>query len=507
MGDSNNNLYSRSSAGKNAKADGKNSGYNIDPGPYEAIVQGHVQGTRMGQLIVTIPDWSGVVNPGTGADGSGSNSDQIVVSYASPFYGSTYGTDTQQLPDSPATSGQSYGMWMVPPDLGCKVLVTFVAGDLSRGYWFACVYDTPSHHMVPGIARDIGGASNTKDPGDSIDQYLSSDSVLPVIEYNTASSTAFTGDGLTSTPRNPHEIQTMTLVSQGLDRDPIRGAISSSSLRESPSNVYGISTPGRKATPGDQVDGQPQTVIYRKGGHQFVMDDGAAAGGQDPEGTDQLIRLRSSGGHQILMNDTEKVLYIASATGAQWMEFSPDGSINVYGAAGFNMRTEGPMNFHSDTAINFCTPSFNVDAIPSTKGFSLPSISLKSDGDFTATAVMKASISGDAYASLSAIGKVSIDAGAAMSVGAIGALSISSGATTKISGVGAVSIDGTLLNLNCAGPTPPTPGIPSLPPIPKALPDSIFTGTSWSPSGVVLSTLKVVPTHEPWTRPVPVTAT
>ena len=40
------------------KADGKNSGFTIEPGPYEAIVQGYVQSSRLGQLIVTIPDFS-----------------------------------------------------------------------------------------------------------------------------------------------------------------------------------------------------------------------------------------------------------------------------------------------------------------------------------------------------------------------------------------------------------------------------------------------------------------
>ena len=502
MGDTNNNLNSRVSAGRNAKADGKKSGYNVDPGPYEAIVQGHVEGSRMGQLIVTIPDWSGIVDE-AGADGTGSQSDQITVSYASPFYGTTFGTDTQQLPDGPASAGQSYGMWMVPPDIGCKVLVTFVAGDMSRGYWFACVYDTQSHHMVPGLGRDISGAANTKNPNDQVTQYLSKDSVVPVVEYSTSvkdNPTAFTNDGLTKTPRNPHEVQAMTLVAQGLDRDKIRGAISSSSLRESPSNVYGISTPGRKATSSDQIAGNKQAVIFRKGGHQFVMDDG------DKDGNDQLLRLRTSGGHQILMNDTEKVFYIASATGQQWIEFSPNGAINIYGAAGFNMRTQGPMNFHSDSSINFCTPVFKVDAIPSATSPTLPSISLNSFGNFTASAVMKASLSGDVSASVSAVGKVSVTSGAAVTVSAVGALSLSSAATTSLSGMAAVSIDGKMLMLNCGAPKPPMPPIPSVPPIPKSLPDTIFAGKSWQPSGSVLTTLKVVPSHEPWERPAPAKA-
>jgi hypothetical protein len=314
-----------------AQADYKLSGMVSDSGPYEATIVGHVEGTRMGQLLVTIPDWGGA-----SFDVAEGDSNAIPATYASPFYGTTYGTDTGTSPDTPYTSGQSYGMWMVPPDIGCKVLVTFVAGDISRCYWFACVYDSTSHHMVPGIARSPKGY---RDPGPQLASRVTSDSVLPVAEYRPDKDLAF---DIEDAVRYPHINQSMKLIQQGLDRDPIRGAISSSSMREAPSNVYGISTPGRKLTATDQVPGSPGAVFARTGGHQFVMDDG------DVDGNDQLIRLRTSGGHQLLMNDKEHILYIASDTGNQWMEFSPDGSINMYGVGGINMRSKGPINMHSD---------------------------------------------------------------------------------------------------------------------------------------------------------------
>jgi hypothetical protein len=478
------------------KADGKHSGQTIDAGPYEAIVKGHVEGTRMGQLMVSIPDWSGTLPPGN----EGATSDQIVVSYASPFYGSTFGTDSGQNPDTPATAGQSYGMWLVPPDIGNKVLVTFAAGDISRGYWFACIYDSPSHHMVPAIGRNIGGSSKTSQPGAQLSAYVSGDSVLPVVEYNTSSATGFNSDGLTNTPRFPHEFQTMALVQQGLDKDPVRGAISSSSLRESPSNVYGISTPGRKATKADQNAKNPQAVFYRKGGHQFVMDDG------DKEGKDQLIRLRTSSGHQILMNDTEKVLYIASATGQQWLEFSPNGSINVFGAGGFNLRSQGAINLHSDSLIAMCAPNIKIDAVMGVKAPGIPSVSITSQGNFSASAIMKATLKSDVSLSLSSLGKASLTTGAA--------LSISSAASTSLYGtllnIGAkssvTSINGSLINLNCGSTAKPAPPSPAIPTVPSFLDDATWAGTGWVVAKTLPSTCKVVPTHEPWTRPAPKTA-
>jgi hypothetical protein len=455
------NLIRKSGADANTVATGKKSGFTIDPGPYEATVMKHVQGTRMGQIEVYIPEISGV---------SPELSSPITVSYASPFYGTTYGTDTQQLADSSMTSGQSYGMWMVPPDIGCKVLVTFAAGDRSRGYWFACIYDSTSHHMVPGVGRAVGGKDKTLTPNEQIK--VDGNSNLPVVEYSTKSDTAFQADGIVNTPRRPHEYQASILVRQGLDRDKIRGAISSSSLRESPSNVYGISTPGRKITATDQVAGKPQAVIARKGGHQFVMDDGAE------DGTDQLVRLRTSGGHQILMNDTEQVLYIASASGNHWLEFSNNGQINMYSIGGFNLRTGGVMNLHSDVALNMSAPNIKISACGNDK-VPLGAIKMETSGNFSASAVGMASLKCNGQLSLSAIGKASLVAG--------GLLDLSSAVKT--------SVFGGVLLLNSGKPGIP---MPVLPPTTKFLTDTTLQGTAWATGGVISTGCTVAPAHEPW---------
>lgn len=455
------NAIRKSGADPSAVASGKKSGFTVDPGPYEATVMRHVEGTRMGQLEVYIPEISGVTPE---------LSNYITVSYASPFYGSTYGTDTQKSPDNAMTAGQSYGMWMVPPDIGCKVLVTFAAGDRSRGYWFACIYDSTSHHMVPALGRNVGGKDKTLVPNPAVK--VNGSSVLPVIEYSTAGNTAFQSDGITNTPRRPHEYQSSILINQGLDRDPIRGAISSSSLRESPSNVYGISTPGRKITAADQVPGNKQLVYARKGGHSFVMDDG------DNDGKDQLMRLRTSGGHQILMNDSEQVLYIASASGNHWLEFSNTGQINMYSIGGFNLRTGGVLNLHSDVALNMSAPNIKMTAVGNDK-VPLGSLTMATSGNFSASAVGMASLKCNGSLSLSAIGKASLIAG--------GMLDLSSALKT--------SVFGGMLMLNTGKPGIP---MPVTPPTTKTLTDTKLVGGTWQSGGIITTGCTVAPAHEPW---------
>jgi hypothetical protein len=455
-----------SKAGARAQPSG-DSGYTRDPGPYEALVIAHVQNSRMGQLQVYIPDWGGLqTDP----------ENQITVKYASPFYGKTAGTDSQQIPPTPLSTGQSYGMWMVPPDIGAKVLVTFVGGDRDRGYWFACCYDSPSHHMVPGIGRNIGGKGNTVSTGDAdLDAGVGPDSVVPVVEFTTGAATAFTETGLVDTKRYQHAIQTKLLVMQGLDRDKIRGAISSSSMREVPSNVYGISTPGKKVS--KSPAGAEDLVLARFGGHQFVMDDGAAADSSEPEGTDQLIRLRTAGGHQILMNDTEQIFYIASANGYQYLEFGNDGMIHMFGYAGINVRAAGALNLHSDSAVNINSGgSVNINGALGVKIESLATVDVK--------AAVGVSIGADGF--------LKMTGAAAAQLTSLGPMTVGSPSTLSLWGKGT-------LNLNCG--TPPAP-VPPIPTIPKFVPDVIFDGKRWVwTPGAIASICSIVPAHEPWIDP------
>lgn len=449
----------KSGADPTSVADPKSTSSN--PGPYEAVVVAHATGARLGQLRVRVIATSGLETNAT-VDNT------VVANYCSPFFGTTFGTDQQQLPDGAFTSGQSYGMWMVPPDVGNKVLVMCTpAGDW---YWIGCIYDSSSHHMVPAIGRNVGGKDRTRAPGSLP---ASGSSNLPVVEYSTKEATAFDADGLENTPRYTHEYQASRLVMQGLDRDLIRGAISSSSLRESPSNVYGISTPGRKVSKTDQVPGSPEVVFARQGGHSFVMDDG------DADGKDQLMRLRTTGGHQILMNDSENVLYIASASGQHWLEFSKNGQINVYGAAGFNLRTQGVLNLHSDAMLNMSAPNIKMTAVGNDK-VPLGSISMTTSGNFSASAFGMASLKCNGALTLSAVGKASLVAG--------GLLDLSSALKT--------SVFGGMLLLNSGKPGIP---MPVTPPTLNTKPDTTLQGGVWNTGGVILTGCTVVPAHEPWT--------
>ena len=319
-------------------------GMKFDKGIYSGIVKLNVDPLRLGRLRVWIPDYGG-------------NEDDANnwrwVRYASPYFGSTsQGEHTKT--NSYAQTESVYGMWMTPPDVGNEVLCCFVNGDPDRGYWFACTTtQNLSHGAVPAIGRYSEAIDKETVQSGLVKSSLNRPEpvYLPQAEFNENDSANMTAQFLTN--KLPvHEPQAEIIINQGLDTDPVRGAISSSSMRDAPSAVFGISTPGR-ATDGGVL---PKT---RQGGHTFVMDDG------DNAGTDQLIRLRTAGGHQILMNDSEQVLYIANSAGSAWIEFGNSGRIDMYSMRGLAIRTQGTLDLHSDSSVNIQGASVNIKALGS----------------------------------------------------------------------------------------------------------------------------------------------
>ena len=317
-------------------------------GIYIGVVKSAQDPTRSGRLSVWISAFGAEEDDPKG---------WVTVLYASPFAGTTRTPgprDSKNTQNDFTGSEQSYGMWFVPPDIDNKVLCSFVSGDSGQGYWFACIIDSIQHHMIPNIpgSRNSAGLGSSFGTVKSQISVIGPDANLPITEFNRYNQN-FINPFITQDKRPVHPYQAQRYIEQGLDRDPIRGPSGGSSQRESPSGIFGISTPGRPiADPKDSQlnnrDRQQDFTVYgRKGGHVFIMDDG------DNVGNDQQIRLRTSTGHQILMDDNTGVFSIHQANGSSWIELSPSGHISVYAQAGLNVRTQGGMNFHSDTDIKF----------------------------------------------------------------------------------------------------------------------------------------------------------
>ena len=120
-------------------------GIKLHHGTYIGVVKNILDPNKLGRMQVWISEIGGNEND---------NKNWLTVRYASPFLGSTYttGADLKSKNKSERFSqvSQTYGFWMVPPDVNNKVLVTFANGDPNKGFWFACIFDRPNHWAIPG---------------------------------------------------------------------------------------------------------------------------------------------------------------------------------------------------------------------------------------------------------------------------------------------------------------------------------------------------------------------
>lgn len=323
-------------------------GANIRSVPVLGIVKDNIDPTRAGRLQVYISDFSG--------QDPDNRDNWVTVSYLSPFYGRVTPKAGDTGFGSYKANPSSYGMWQAPPDIGSTVVCLFVNGDMNYGFYIGCVPEPEALHMVPAIGANQSNEDVIFNPGEA--QSYGGAIRVPVTNMNTNNEGLTNKSDYITSPKPVHSYVAGIMNQQGVIRDPIRGPISSSAQRETPSRVgWGVSTPGRPIYEGgfddasvaknlDPSKNQQLRVVARRGGHSIVMDDG------DVIGRDQLIRIRTALGHQILMSDDGQTLMLLHSNGQSYIELGKEGTIDMYSTNSVNIRTQGDLNLHADRNIN-----------------------------------------------------------------------------------------------------------------------------------------------------------
>lgn len=324
--------------------------------PLIGIVKNNIDPQKTGRIQVFIEDM--------GKSDSDDGNSWVTVSYMSPFFGATSpAAGDASGHGSYVNNPHAYGFWATPPDIGTRVVCIFINGDANFGYYIGCIPESGYNHMVPAI----GSSTNITANGSEAESYGGAKR-LPVSEVNKGNSKLAGSTETTSEARPIHSYQAAILNKQGLLRDADRGTIGSNAMRESPSRVLGLSSPGRPIYEGGYDDSTIKDaaksanadslkIAGRRGGHSLVLDDG------DQSGADQLMRLRTAGGHQIMMNDSAEALFIIHSNGQSWIELGKEGTVDVYSTNSFNVRTQGDLNLHADNNINIhATKNISVKA-------------------------------------------------------------------------------------------------------------------------------------------------
>jgi putative chitinase len=476
-------------------------------GPFVAEIVNHLDPLRMGRLEVIIK--SGIQN-------SISNPvETYIAMYASPFHGATSvryeGTNSKDFNDVQ----KSYGFWMIPPDIGSRVLIIFANSDPNQCYWIGSVQDTYQNFMTPGLAA----SSSTSMTPAQLQKY-GQVSYLPVAEYN-KSTEKLNDPNIDKKPKPIHPFADR-LLAQGLLLDNIRGVTSSSARRETPSGVFGISTPGPLDPNGPKRLIGPKGAsglapVSRLGGTTFVMDDG------DINGQNELVRIRTRTGHQILLHNSADLIYIANAKGTAWLEMTSNGKIDIYAADSVSIHSENDFNFRADRDINI-EAGRSLNLVSSSGDINLNTnqslnvvthgLFVNSQGDINLISTGDLKIATTANYGVSVDGTTNIVAGGSILCSTLGTynvisedvLALKSNIDVAISGGESVTMSAAVLNLN--GSPAQAPETPKPMDMEVATPIDYFSVPQRSPTSSwandyysanpILSIMSRIPSHEPW---------
>ena len=454
---------------KGSKPDSGNA--NLQTVPLYGIVKNNIDPVRAGRIQVYLKALSG--------DNENDANSWIWLRYMTTFFGHTDAIAGSGKEDygTYKTNPSSYGLWHSPPELGSTVICIFVNGQQGEGYYIGSRPTPEALYMIPAI----GSSDNIVANGGEAESYGGA-TRLPVSNINKNNPSINNSTTYWAEPKPIHSYTAMIMSQQGILRDPIRGPISTGAQRETPSRVgWGVSTPGRPIYAGGDTDdtiaaaaSDPKTppsklkLTGRRNGHSIVMDDG------DIIGNDNLIRIRTSLGHQIMMSDNGQTLMILHANGQSYIELGKEGTIDMYSTNSVNIRTQGDLNLHADNNINInAKKNLNIQA---------DNIKVNSENNYEHRV-------GGNFASYVA-GKLTTLVTGAMSMLSSGSASYASEAITYI--------NGSRINLN-TGQTTTTPETVLAIPI-VAHTDTLFDkikGYVAAP-GKLLSIVSRAPAHAPW---------
>jgi len=358
------------------------------------------------------------------------------ATYVSPF-GGIVDTGTRGRSEDEAVGPVAYGLWNIPK-VGSTVLIACIDGDTRFRVWMGCLHGQFMSHTMPHGRYDYTDAENV--PAGPLSS--TEDPIQPLYDDQT---TAFSKSkdtisaGLPNTPRQSYEYRTRgaDFTSTALN-DNLMGSeecnVSNKpdnqnvSVEENDGNSLNI-TQGYaesrvepplsfEATNNKNYD--PQVYNWTTPGfHSISMDD-------RPENC--RIRVRSTHGHQVILDDTNERIYVSTSQGDSWIELDEKGNIDIYGKRNVSVHAEKDINFTADEAFRVKAKSIHLAADEDVRLHSKSDMYIKSDGNTVLNSVGSTKVKSDS-------GVLYLNSGAQMNIYADGDIVLTAGPNFHINGI------------------------------------------------------------------------
>lgn len=404
----------------------------------------------MGRLRVVCPQWGDVWN--------GLTEDLPWAVYMSPFAGQMQaGTRGPGLQESEGSI--AYGLWAIPK-VGAQVVLMCVDGNPMTRLWIGCVYDQFTPHTMPHGRFMYDDHPELEKDGTTpapYGPYTSSEKLIEPLAANLKQ--AFGGkDGTNFEFRNRGaDYQVSRVEVQQLSQTYSKVADDINITADGWTSTQGYqasrSDPYAPSSYTDRNYDPQTTALTSPGFHSLSMDD---------RQENCRVRLRTTSGHQILLDDTNERIYISTAQGNNWVEMDQNGNIDIYSANTVSVHSAKDLNLTSDESIRmFAQKGIHMRSNSVINMTATSDINMKTDGS------LRANASAGCY----------VDTGGTLHLKAGANINAQAGSTIGLNG--GSSILGTAGTINWNGPSAPAASAADEKP-------ALFTSR--------------VPTHEPFAR-------
>jgi len=276
------------------------------------------------------------------------------ASYAAPFAGTTQvGSKGVGSPAAETTGPVAYGMWGIPK-VGANVLIMCIDGDPQTRVWVGCLPVQHGTHTMPhgrysykdndafpdSTTKPVGPMTGYETEINPLSQNFKTAFGDPPEGDHNFEFASRAADFQVSGIKSLHVPFTGSSVS---DDDDIDTGLGDSSLQTS---RQGYQT--NRQAPNQFV---PERIAPRNLDNMVtsIVSPGFHAISMDDREENSRIRIRTVGGNQIIMDDTNERVYISTAKGENWIEIDERGNIDIY--------TSGKLSAHAKEDINFTTDS------------------------------------------------------------------------------------------------------------------------------------------------------
>lgn len=297
-----------------------------------------------------------------------------------PSWGETYTNDLVNIPwalhisqfagttevgtrgsDLTQTQGPvAYGLWGVPK-VGASAVVICVDGDPEHRVCLGCFHTQLAAHTMPHGRWMYEDHPSIDVAGDQRPFGPLSTTESPIEPLNTNMREAFSNK---NEPNYEWRTRAADYTVSSVDVDHLSSTYSKAADDKDVNWDDWNSRQGYQSSRLAPFQGTPLTERNLDSLVYALTSPGFHAVSLDDRQENCRIRVRTTSGHQIIMDDTNERIYISTAQGRNWIEMDQAGNIHMYTDNKLNVHALQEINFTSDKTIRFQSKEgihFNTD--------------------------------------------------------------------------------------------------------------------------------------------------